>query len=99
MNAFTTWIRRAKLLGFEGGFCIHPNQIRILNTEFVPSAREVEAAQLLVEVFDSQTVTGSGVISYKGRMVDKPVVDRARRTLKRHDRLVQITNHVDDTTE
>ncbi len=47
-DRFGEWIRRAKSLGFEGGFCIHPNQIEILNREFCPSPAEVRAAEALV---------------------------------------------------
>ena len=43
-DRFGEWIRRAKSLGFEGGFCIHPNQVEILNREFRPSPR-IEAAK------------------------------------------------------
>ena len=82
---FDGWIRRAKSLGFEGGFCIHPNQVEILNSRFAPAEHEVEEARSLIELFEAASSRGSGVISYQGRMVDKPMVDRARRTLKRHE--------------
>ena len=83
---FGQWIRRAKSLGFEGGFCIHPNQVDILNAEFAPTEREAEEARLLINAFETSSNESSGVFSYQGRMVDKPVIDRARRTLMRHDR-------------
>ena len=82
---FGEWIRRAKSLGFAGGFCIHPNQVEILNTGFAPSIHEVQEAKSLIEEFQSRPDQSSGVFSYKGRMVDRPVVERARRTLQQHE--------------
>ena len=82
---FGEWIRRAKSLGFAGGFCIHPNQVEILNTGFAPSIHEVQEAKSLIEEFQSRPDQSSGVFSYKGQMVDRPVVEQARRTLQQHE--------------
>jgi citrate lyase subunit beta/citryl-CoA lyase len=84
-DTFGRWIDEAKALGFEGGFCIHPNQVEILNTRFAPAADEAEQARALVEAFEARSDQGSGAFADDGRMVDKPVVDRARRTLKRYE--------------
>ena len=86
-DTFGQWIRRARSLGFEGGFSIHPNQVDILNTEFAPKQREVEEARQLIEAFQNRTDKSSGAFSWEGRMVDKPVVDRASRTLRRYEHL------------
>ena len=43
-DLFARWVRRAKALGFEGGFCIHPNQVDILNRELRPSPGLVRVA-------------------------------------------------------
>jgi citrate lyase subunit beta/citryl-CoA lyase len=81
---FTEWVVRAKSLGFEGGFCIHPNQVEILNDTLRPSIDEVSDAQALVDVADAHAGEGVGAFAYQGRMVDAPVIERARRTLRRH---------------
>jgi len=83
IQTFTDWIQRAKFLGFEGGFCIHPNQVEILNSEFIPSQSEVDEARALVQAFETRTDKTAGAFAYQGRMVDKPVVERAKRTLQR----------------
>lgn len=83
-DLFSEWIRRAKTLGFEGGFCIHPNQVDILNRELRPSQDEVSAAEELVAAFNQRAGEGVGAFVLDGRMVDAPVVERAERILRRH---------------
>ena len=82
-DRFGEWIRRAKSLGFEGGFCIHPNQIEILNREFRPSPAEVRAAEVLVAAYQQQASTGVGAFVHEGKLVDAPVIARAQRVLRR----------------
>lgn len=82
-ETFRGWIRRAGALGFEGGFCIHPRQVEILNDEMSPMEDEADACCVPVAAFEAQVGAGGGVIVHEGRMVDKPVVDRARQVLAR----------------
>ena len=81
---FRGWIRRARQLGFEGASCIHPRQVDILNEEFAPLAEEVDHARALIGAYEAHRDGGVGVFSFDGRMVDAPVIGRARRVLKRH---------------
>ena len=73
---------RAKQLGFTGKACIHPRQVAVVNDAFTPTADEVRRATELVEAFDRAQSQGSGVTVLGGRLVDLPVVLRARRTLE-----------------
>lgn len=82
-DLFSEWIHRAKTLGFEGGFCIHPNQVEILNQGFCPSADEVRHAEALIAAFDQQVAEGVGAFAYNGKLVDAPVLERAKRILRR----------------
>lgn len=70
--------RRARGLGFGGKLVIHPGQVRPVNEAFTPGAGEVERARRVVDAFDA---AGGGVVAVDGRMVDRPVVEAARRTL------------------
>ena len=67
-------------LGFGGKLCIHPRQGRAVNAVFTPTAEEVRAAR---RILDSLTDRGAGRLD--GQMVDAPVVERARRTLRSAD--------------
>ena len=70
--------------GFESAFCVHPTQVPIINEEFAPSADEVEHARGLAAEFERQVQGGRAAFTYKGRMVDQPVLDQARQLLARH---------------
>jgi len=74
-------IARARSLGFEGAFCIHPSQIAILNQGFAPSAAELQAAGELLEAWKLARSMGKGAFAHKGRMVDRPIVEQAQRIL------------------
>ncbi|NKB68992.1 MAG: CoA ester lyase [Candidatus Latescibacteria bacterium] len=82
-ETFRDWIRRAGALGFEGGFCIHPQQVEILNDELAPTQEEVAACRALVAAFEAHASRGQGVFVHQGQMVDKPVLERARKVLAR----------------
>lgn len=71
--------RLARALGFRGKACIHPGQIDTINRVFAPSDEEVAWARGVVDAFEGQS---EGVLAVSGTMVDKPVVDRARRILQ-----------------
>jgi len=63
-------------LGFGGKLCVHPHQVPVARAAFLPTADDVAWARRVVDAAD-----GSGAVLLDGAMVDKPVVDRARRIL------------------
>jgi citrate lyase subunit beta/citryl-CoA lyase len=73
---------RARRLGFSGKTLIHPDQIAIVNEIFSPSAAELDEARRIVHAFDEAVARGDGAVALDGRMLDAPVVDRARRVLR-----------------
>lgn len=83
VDAYRARIVRARRLGFEGAFCIHPAQVAICNACFGPDPAELAAAREMVEAFEREVLAGRAAFAWKGRMVDLPVVDRARRLLAR----------------
>ena len=71
----------ARKLGFDGSTCIHPSVVPILNAAFAPSAAELDHAKRMIAAFDEAEARGVGAFTFEGRMVDLPVVARARRLL------------------
>jgi len=69
---------RAKRMGFGGKLCIHPKQVGIVKSAFMPSEEEVTWAQRVIEA--DKTSKGAAV-KLDGRMIDRPVVLLAQRTL------------------
>jgi len=83
LELFRERIREARALGFVGALGIHPSQIGIMNEEFVPSAEEVAHAEGLLAVYEQALAEGRGAAAYKGKMIDAPVVARAREVLRK----------------
>jgi citrate lyase subunit beta / citryl-CoA lyase len=84
LDRFRRVIQEARRLGFMGGFCIHPDQVPIMNEAFAPSQEEVGEAESMIQAFEQGLREGRGAVSHKGRMLDLPVVDQARAVLTRH---------------
>jgi citrate lyase subunit beta/citryl-CoA lyase len=85
LDAFRETIRRSRRLGFLGASVIHPSQIAILNEEFRPSRQEVEQARRIVGAYDKALAEGVGAVTVDGKMIDVPVVDRAKILLQREE--------------
>jgi citrate lyase subunit beta/citryl-CoA lyase len=75
-------VSRSRSMGFEGMGCIHPRQIPVILEAFRPSAVEVGKAAAIVEAFEEAAKMGLGVVSLGSKMIDAPVVKRARRTIE-----------------
>lgn len=94
LDAFRATARRSRRIGFTGASVIHPSQIAILNEEFRPSSDEVEKARRVVSAFEIAEKGNAGAIEVDGKMVDIPVVERARHTLERHVAIEKRTRQV-----
>ncbi len=70
--------QRAKAMGFGGKLCIHPKQVSIVKSAFMPSQEELAWAK---RVIDADTASKGGAVKLDGRMIDRPVVLLAQRTL------------------
>lgn len=81
LEAFTKSVELARNIGFTGSVCIHPNQVAIVNRGFSPSVAELEWAQKVVDADQSARAKGLGAVLLDGKMIDKPIVDRAQRWL------------------
>jgi len=82
-EAIAASARLSRSLGFDGSSCIHPAVVPILNAAFGPTAAQVDYAERLVAAFDTAREAGLGAFTFDGRMVDLPIVERARRLLTR----------------
>lgn len=71
-----------KQLGFDGKSVINPRQIPVINKVFTPQKKEIENAEDVMSAIKEAEANGSGVIALNGKMIDKPIVERAQRTLQ-----------------
>ena len=74
--------RQSRRLGFSGMSLIHPSQIDPINATFSPTAEEIDYAKQVLQAFEEANARGDGSIAFGGQLIDRPIVERARRTLE-----------------
>lgn len=82
METFRKEVEFIKRLGFDGKSIINPRQIEIINEVFAPTQKEIDKALTIIDAIKEAEKKGSGVIAVNGKMVDRPVVLRAERTIE-----------------
>lgn len=71
----------ARRSGFAGATCIHPSLVPVLRAAYSPGEAELDWARRVIAASDAAAAQGRGSLTVDGRMVDEPVVERARRVL------------------
>lgn len=82
METFRKEVEFIHRLGFDGKSIINPRQIEIVNEVFAPTEKAIEKARTIIAAIKEAEKKGSGVIAVNGKMVDRPVVIRAQRTIE-----------------
>src|SRR4051812_39366512 len=85
-DAFLTAATRARDLGFDGKWAIHPSQVATLTELFTPSADEVARARKVLEALAEAERDGRGAVALDGEMLDEALRRAAERTLARAPR-------------
>lgn len=80
-EGFQNEVRAIKQLGFDGKSVINPRQIPLVNEIYAPTEKEIQNAKEVIWAIREAESKGLGVISLKGKMVDKPIVERAERVI------------------
>lgn len=74
-------VAAAKRSGFVGASCVHPTLVPVLNAGYSPSEAEVDLARRQLAAAGQAAQQGRGSFTVEGRMVDEPILIRARRIL------------------
>lgn len=77
----------AKGLGFSGKACISPAHVAAVNRIFSPSAEEIDHAREVFAAIEEAKQQGKGAISLRGKMIDAPIVLRAKAVLEAAEKL------------
>jgi len=83
LDGYRELAERSRRFGYVGSTCIHPSQIAILNAAFSPTEDEVAHARRVVGAAEEADREGRGAFAIDGRMIDGPVIARARALLAR----------------
>ncbi|MBI4540198.1 MAG: CoA ester lyase [Gemmatimonadetes bacterium] len=70
--------RGAARVGFRGKVAIHPSQIPVIHAAFSPAAQEIQRARRIIEAYEQNR---GGVLLVDGKLVERPVILAAQRTL------------------
>lgn len=81
MAGFQAETALIKQLGFDGKSVINPRQIPVVHEIYAPTKADIQHAKEVIWAIEEADSRGSGVISLNGKMIDKPIVERAERVI------------------
>jgi citrate lyase subunit beta/citryl-CoA lyase len=73
---------RVHRLGFAGKLLVHPRQIAVVQAVFRPDQERLQLAREVVDAYEDAVRNGRGAIQVRGRMVDRPIAQRAKALLE-----------------
>ena len=76
---------KAKAMGFTGKVCIHPSHVDVINEIFSPSEAEISEAGKIISAYEDARKDGKGAVSYNGKMIDLPILQRAENLIARNN--------------
>ncbi|MBD8869350.1 HpcH/HpaI aldolase/citrate lyase family protein [Nocardioides donggukensis] len=87
-DGFLAECRQGRQMGFDGKTLIHPGQVDGANRAFAPSPEAVEDARGILQAWEEGA--GSGVVTYRGRMIENLHVESAQRILTMHEAITAL---------
>ncbi|WP_040213996.1 citrate (pro-3S)-lyase subunit beta [Clostridium polynesiense] len=81
-QGFREEVELIKQLGFDGKSVINPRQIKPVHEIYTPSDKEIKKSVDIIRAAREAEERGLGVIALNGKMIDKPIIDRAERLLQ-----------------
>ncbi len=84
-DGFRAQANRTAILGCEGKWAIHPNQVPLANEVFTPPAAEVEKAKAILAAMADAQSSGAGAATYKGVLIDAASIRQAEVIVKQAD--------------
>ncbi|MBQ4620202.1 MAG: CoA ester lyase [Clostridia bacterium] len=72
----------AREMGFSGKAAISPRHVNGINSAFSPTKAEIDYAYEVLMAIEEGIRLGKGAVSLRGKMIDKPIVDRAKRVVE-----------------
>ena len=84
LDGLAKYAANARRDGFGGMLAIHPAQVDIINKAFTPTVAEIERAEKIVALFESNP--GAGTLGLDGEMIDRPHLLQAQQLLDRKEK-------------
>lgn len=80
-EGFIAEATKIKQMGFSGKSLIHPRQIELINKVYTPDEKNIQKSLKIVRATEQALREGKGVFTVNGKMVDKPIIERAQHVL------------------
>jgi malyl-CoA/(S)-citramalyl-CoA lyase len=82
-EGFRSQAMRTAVMGFEGKWAIHPNQVALANEIYTPPTDEVEKAHGILKAMAEAQAAGAGAVTYRGGLVDRASIRQAEVIVKK----------------
>lgn len=82
IEGLTSHVESSKTIGFDGVLAIHPAQVDVIRAVYLPSEEERLWAEAVLKLAEEAKAASSGVFSYGGKMVDRPILLRAEKIME-----------------
>ena len=72
-EAFRDYCQRTKILGYDGKWSLHPDQVEILNEVFSPTQEQFDRAWDILDAYEKATTEGDrkGAVMFGDEMIDE----------------------------
>lgn len=81
MEGFDREVTNSRDMGFDGKSVIHPKQINEVHRIYTPNDNQLHHALKVLAAFEDSTKNHKGVLAVDGKMIDGPIVVRAKRVV------------------
>ncbi|RRD40685.1 citrate lyase subunit beta [Leptotrichia sp. OH3620_COT-345] len=71
-----------KQMGFDGKSLIHPRQIELVHKVYTPDEKNIKKSLRIIKATEEAMAEGKGVFTVDGKMIDKPIIERAQHVLE-----------------
>ncbi len=83
LDGFRESALRARALGYDGKWVLHPDQIEVANEVFTPPQEEFDKAVAMIEAYEQATADGRGAATFQAEMIDEATRKQAATTVAR----------------
>jgi malyl-CoA/(S)-citramalyl-CoA lyase len=97
-DGFLAAARRARALGYEGKWAIHPSQIELANDVFTPDAHLVERTHRIIAAMKDAAMAGKGAVSLDGRLIDAASIRMAETLLAKMEQIQERDGSLGEVT-
>jgi citrate lyase subunit beta/citryl-CoA lyase len=88
LDALRDYCMRTRILGYDGKWALHPDQVRVINEVFTPTQEQFDKAFDILEAYEKATTEGDrkGAVMFGDEMIDEASRKMATKFVSRGER-------------